>query len=112
MFAYALQHPSLERLTTCSPRETRAANVFLEFEKRRRIEQVLVADHEHTFHMIVVLILLRALTEHGDRSRHLQKTISYKLESLIIFTHASLQMNLLTSVFFGVIRVFGQSFKS
>jgi hypothetical protein len=62
--------------------------------------------------MIFKFIIFRVRREEGDRCSHLQKAVSDKLQPLVVLTHASLYMKLLSSVLLCVVGVFGEGLKS
>ncbi len=57
-------------------------------------------------------VVFWACGEQSNRSCHFQEAVTDEFESLIVLTHASLNVNLLGPVLFRVVRVLSDCFKS
>lgn len=55
---------------------------------------------------------MRILGKQCNGRGHFQKAVTEKLETFIIFSHTALEMDLLVSMFLGVVGVLGQGLQS
>lgn len=93
-------------------RESASANILVQTNLGGRVEHVPVADETHSIDVVVIFVVVGSLAEKGDGCCHLEEAVPQELETLVILTHAFLNMHLQSSVLFGVVRVLGEGFQS